>query len=95
MACAYRLLGEKGKSGKIYNVGSGKSFYIRDLVGHLIGLSKEASEKTTLPPKAPEGSLIHFRADISSLKKDTGFEPQFDVYETIESVLETYRRNYA
>ncbi|MBR6484472.1 MAG: GDP-mannose 4,6-dehydratase [Clostridiales bacterium] len=95
VARAYRLLGEQGKSGRIYNVGSGKSFYIRDLVGHLISLSKDAAEKTTLPPKAPEGSLIPYRADISSLKEDTGFEPQYDVYETIESVLEAYRSNYA
>lgn len=88
---AYRLLAEKGVSGKIYNVGSGKSSYIRDMIGLLVENSSEAKAKVTLPERLPDDSLIHVRADIKELKNDTGFEPVYDINETLVQVLEYYR----
>lgn len=89
---AYRLIAERGKAGEIYNVGSGKSFYVRDLVGHLVELSDKAKASVTLPPrKAPE-ELTHIRADISKLTRDTGFVPECDINETLKEVLTYYRK---
>lgn len=87
---AYRLLGEKGVSGEIYNVGSGKSFYIRDMIGLLVENSA-ASSKVTLPERLPDNELIHVRADISKLRRDTGFEPVYDINKTLLEVLDFYR----
>ncbi len=89
---AYRLLAEKGEKNEIYNVGSGKSFYIRDLIGNLIDLSEKAKAKVTLPPRLDDDKLVHVRADITKLQKATGFEAQYDVFETIKDVLEDYRK---
>ena len=92
---AYRLIAEKGRKGEIYNVGSGKSFYIRDLIGKLVEQSQKAMEAVTLPPRLPDDELVHVRADISKLKDISGFEPEYDVFETVKDVLEDYRRgNY-
>lgn len=88
---AYRLIAENGHKGEIYNVGSGKSFYIRDLVGKLIDLSDVAKEKVTLPEKRPDHELIHYRANIDKLRELVGFEAQYDIYETLENVLNYYR----
>lgn len=88
---AYRLIAEKGVSGKIYNVGSGKSFYIRDLIGYLVEKSEAASTKTTLPVRLPDDELVHYRADITELTNDTGFEPQCDLWETLDSILVAFR----
>lgn len=88
---AYRLIAENGKSGEIYNVGSGKSVYIRDLIGALVADSKAASEKTVLPPRLGDDELIHVRADISKLKSICDFEPQYDVFETVKDVLASFR----
>ena len=74
-------------------MGSGKSFYIRDLIGNLIDESPEAKAKVTLPERLADDELVHVRADISKLVEATGFEPQHDVFETIKDVLEDYRRN--
>lgn len=93
---AYRLVAEKGKSGEIYNVGSGKSFYIRDLIGALVDMSSEAAAKTTLPERLPDDALIHYRSDNTKLFNDTGFEAQIDIMkDTIPSVLESYRAQVA
>ncbi len=88
---AYRLLAEKGVSGKIYNVGSGKSIYIRDMIGFLVESSEVAKNKVTLPERLPDDALIHVRADISELKNDTGFEPIYDINKTLSEVLDYYR----
>ena len=89
---AYRLIGESGKKGEIYNVGSGRSYYIRDLIGALVEMSPEASQKTSLPERLPDDALVHYRADIGKLQADTGFAPRFDVFETLPSILDAYRR---
>lgn len=89
---AYRLIAEKGRSGEIYNVGSGKSYYIRDIIGALVELSQAASEKTVLPARLDDDALVHFRSDNSKLFADTGFEAQYDIMkDTVPSVLEAYR----
>mgnify|MGYP003290246254 CR=1 FL=1 len=89
---AYRLIAEKGRSGEIYNVGSGKSFYIRDLIGALVDMSPIAAQKTTLPPRLDDDKLVHYRSDNRKLYEDTGFEPCIDILkDTIPSVLDAYR----
>ena len=89
---AYRLLAEKGEKNGIYNVGSGKSIYIRDLIGKLMEASPAAMAKVTLPPRLDDNELVHIRADITKLREATGFEPEHDVFETVKEVLEDYRR---
>lgn len=88
---AYRLIAENGKSGEIYNVGSGRSFYIRDLIGALVEASPKAMEKVTLPPRLDDDALLHVRADISKLRSIADFEPQYDVFETVRDVLQSFR----
>ena len=88
---AYRLIAEKGDSGEIYNVGSGKSFYIRDIIGKLVEMSPKASSKVVLPIRLDDDKLVHVRADITKLQKATGFEAKYDIFETIRDVLESFR----
>lgn len=93
---AYRLIAEKGKSGEIYNVGSGKSYYIRDLIGALVELSQKASTQTTLPVRLSDDALVHYRSDNTKLYADTGFVASIDIIkDTIPSVLESYRNKVA
>lgn len=92
---AYRLIAEKGRSGEIYNVGSGKSFYIKDLIAHLVSLSEAASSKTTLPVYENSTESVHYRSDNSKLFADTGFEPVHDIYETLGEVLSEFREKVA
>lgn len=89
---AYRLIAQHGKTGEIYNVGSGKSFYIRDLIGALVDMSEDAKSKTVLPPRLPDDALVHYRSDNSKLYADTGFVSQKDIMtDTLPYVLEAYR----
>jgi UDP-glucose 4-epimerase len=78
-------------SGGVYNVGTGRSISILDLVGALNRLLG-----TNLTPKhgpARAGDVRHSRADISRTRRDLGFEPKV-VFETgLARTLEWSRGN--
>ena len=48
-------------------------------------------EKVTLPPRLDDDALLHVRADISKLRSIADFEPQYDVFETVRDVLQSFR----
>lgn len=88
---AYRLLALKGKSGETYNVGSGHSYKMEDLLQIVISLSTakikvEIDKSKFRPIDTPE-----IRADISKLIKDTGYKVQYNIKDTIEEILNSYR----
>lgn len=90
---AYRLLLEKGVNGEIYNVGSGKSISIEEILNCLISFSNKkinikVDENKFRPIDTPE-----IKADISKLINDTGYTIQFDIKQTLFNVLQYFRNN--
>lgn len=88
---AYYLLGEKGKSGETYNVGSGKSISIKTILDKLISYAKypidiEIDQNKFRPIDTPD-----IYADITKLVKDTGFKPEYDIDDTLKEILESFR----
>lgn len=90
---AYRLLLEKGRSGEIYNVGSGNAYYIFDIVSALINMSEKAKAVVDLPASQKENSQFpRVYSDNSKIFNDTGFVPKYPIEQTLKDVLEDYRR---
>lgn len=88
---AYELLAEKGVSGKIYNVGSGKAVLIEDILKLIV--SKSTAEITVSVDKARlrPADVPVIEADISEIKADTGWEPEISLEKTIEDTLNYWR----
>ncbi|MCD7746084.1 MAG: NAD(P)-dependent oxidoreductase [Lachnospiraceae bacterium] len=90
-AAALYLLGKKGKNGRIYCLGSGKA---RPLLDYIEWMRDEID--TALPlgigeiPYAPK-QVMYLCADISALREDTGFEPQYTFQEGIRETIEWVR----
>ncbi len=88
---AMYLLGEKGVSGKVYCIGSGKTRCLAEYVKVL-----RDSISTELPlgfgeiAYAPK-QVMHLCADISDLTNDTGFIPQYSFEEGIKETIEWYK----
>lgn len=88
---AMYLIGEKGIGGKIYPIGSGKTRMLREYIQCI-----RDSIDTTLHmdigaiPYA-EKQVMYLCADISELKKDTGFEPAISFEEGIRETVEWIR----
>lgn len=85
---AYYLIGEKGKPGAIYCVGSGRprplQEYIRELA-QVTGWPEGAGGIGKKP--YPQGPLTNLWADIRTLKEETGFVPEVSFAEGIRDML--------
>lgn len=89
---AYRLLIEKGKSGELYNVGSGESISIKEILDILISLSDcEISIKIDENKLRPIDTK-DVKADISKLVKDTNYSQKYNIKDTLKDVLNSFRK---
>lgn len=88
---ALALIGEKGKAGKIYPIGSGDHRTLREYVEII---------RERINPELPIGiGDIPYKSDlidnqimdISELQKDTGYIPAFSFENGIKSVIDDYR----
>lgn len=88
---AYEMLSQKGKSGQIYNIGSGKAIAIEDIL-RLILEKANAEIKVTVDEKRLRPVDVPvIEADISRIHADTGWEPEIPLEKTIEDTLNYWR----
>ncbi len=93
MVEAYRLALEKGKAGDVYNLGSGRSWEISEILKKLIGLSKseiKTIEDPTLLRPSDNPELV---CDYSKFEKLTGWQPQIPIEKTLVDTLNYWRNN--
>lgn len=88
---AYRLLALKGKSGETYNVGSGHSYKIEDLLNIILSLTNASVKVEIDPARFRPVDTPEVRADISKLVKDTGYKVKHDLKDTIKEIMDSYR----
>jgi UDP-glucose 4-epimerase len=82
-----------GVSGRIYNVGTGKSVTVLDLVAALNRLLGTSVSVRHGPARA--GDVRHSRADISRARKDLGYQPAVSFEEGLKRTLQWYRDSAA
>ena len=83
---AYYLIGEKGKDGAVYCVGSGKAAPLKDYIEIMAELT--GAEETGIGARPyPAGTVMNLCADISSLTEDTGFVPEYTFREGIRETI--------
>lgn len=91
---AFRLIGEKGKNGKAYCIGSGKNRPLREYI-HIL--------RDTINPELELGigeleyaplQVMNLQVDICELKEDTGFEPNYSFEKGIMETIEWYKSRH-
>ena len=83
---AYYLIGEKGKDGAVYCVGSGRAAPLKDYIEIMAELT--GAEETGIGARPyPAGTVMNLCADISSLTEDTGFVPEYTFREGIRETI--------
>jgi UDP-glucose 4-epimerase len=78
-----------GVSGKVYNVGTGSSITVLDLVAALNRLLGKNLQPQHGPPRT--GDVRFSRADISRARRELGYEPDVAFEEGLKRTLEWYR----
>ncbi len=91
VARAYALLAQKGKPGETYNVGSGRSYEIREILDLIISMSTAEIRVETDPNKIRPVDVPVIEADITKLREATGWEPEITLRETIWEIMEDWR----
>ncbi|MEK7605272.1 MAG: GDP-mannose 4,6-dehydratase [Patescibacteria group bacterium] len=89
---AYVLLMEKGEAGEVYNIGSGKSVAIQEMLDILLGMtdkkiSVEIDQALFRPLDTPD--VI---CDYSKLRELTGWEPEISLETTLSDTLEYFKK---
>ena len=92
-ARALLLLGEKGKNGKIYCIGSGRTRALADYIKCMRdAVSPDLDIGIGALPYASK-QVMYLCADISELKEDTGFSPRVLFEEGIKRTVAWCREN--
>lgn len=88
---AYVLAIEKGKYGEVYNIGSGKSYKIFDILSMLIDMSsrkiKIEKDESLFRPSDNRELLC----DTRKFQKLTGWKPKISIEKTLKNTLDYWR----
>lgn len=85
---AYGLLALNGKAGETYNVGSGRSIAISELLDIIIDISGCEIRHETDPARMRPSDIPEIRADISKLQRDTSWTPEIPLRDTLREMTE-------
>lgn len=87
-AQAFYLLGDKGKSGKTYCVGSGQGRPLKEFINEIRDEINPAMEIGFGDIPYSENQVMYLLADISDLEVDTGFHPQYSFHDGITETIQ-------
>jgi GDP-4-dehydro-6-deoxy-D-mannose reductase len=87
----YWLLMEKGRSGEVYNIGSGKPRKISEMLDMLLSYTKKDIIVSEDPAKMRPSDAPLIYADCGKLREHTGYQPELDIKDTLWEVLDYWR----
>jgi GDP-4-dehydro-6-deoxy-D-mannose reductase len=88
---AYRLLTEHGEPGEAYNVCSGHDIAISELADRLVTMAERPMRLEDDPSLHRPVEVPVLRGDFTKLHKDTGWQPEIPLDQTLRDVLDEWR----
>ena len=76
----------------IYNLGTGKEIFIRDLIKIISSILKKSI--TVISENHSENSVKHSQADISKSRKELVWEPEISIEEGLIKTIDYYQKLY-
>ncbi|MBQ7704590.1 MAG: hypothetical protein IJT73_04055 [Selenomonadaceae bacterium] len=89
-ARAFRLLGQCLTEG-VYVIGSGKGLTLKSYIETIYKLMTPNVPLVFGGKPYSANQVMYLQADISDLKRDTGFEPQISFEEGISRIINSYK----
>jgi len=89
---AYRSAVERCESGDVYNISSGVSVQISDILDRLLALSSARVEIAEDPARARPSDLPVLSGDSSKFRMMTGWSPEIPLDTTLNDLLDYWRR---
>ena len=91
MVRAYWLAVEKGEPGEVYNLASGTTISIRELLDRLLGLSTSEVRIEVDPDRLRPSDVEILLGDSAKFRSQTGWEPQIPFDKTLQDLLDFWR----
>ena len=88
---AYALLLESGRAGETYNIGSGSAISIDGLLAMILSHSTADISVEVDPARLRPSDVPVIAADTAKLRRDTGWQPEIPLDETIARTLDYWR----
>lgn len=92
---AYHLLVTKGEPGEAYNIGSGQSHAIQEVLDRLLSLSQVEIRVESDPARMRPSDTPDVVCDASKLHKQTGWQPTIPFEQSLADVLDHWRKKMA
>jgi GDP-4-dehydro-6-deoxy-D-mannose reductase len=87
----YRCLAFSGQHGQAYNLASGNSFGIRDVLDMLVSMARVKVEVVQDPDRMRQVQVMDVRGDISKVKAACGWEPRIPLEKSLRDLLNWHR----
>lgn len=91
MVRAYWLLLEKGRPGEVYNIGSGITRSMQEVLDMLLGMSKVKVDVRVDPTRLRPSDVMILWADASKFAEATGWKPTIPYEQTLLDLLDYWR----
>lgn len=92
MVFAYKLILAKGKTGEVYNIGSGISYKISDILDKLLSFSKVKIRIEIDDSLLRPGDSQELLCDNRKIKEVTSWEPKIPIETTLKETLDYWRK---
>ncbi len=83
----YRLLGEKGKTGKVYQLCSGRAVKIETILNTLLGFSSKTIDVQTDPTRLRKNDIPVLRGSNKRAGKEVGFLTRYTLKTTLHDTF--------
>jgi len=91
MVRAYWLATEKCEEGDVYNIGSGNTFVMQDMLNMLLGMSTVKVKVEVDPARLRPSDVPILLADASKFRAATGWAPRIPFETTLKDLLDYWR----
>lgn len=88
---AYWLSLEKGEEGDVYNIGSGRSYSMREILDMLLAETDVHVQVEVDPERLRPSDVPILESDCSKFKALTGWEPQIPFQQSLQDLLDYWR----
>ena len=90
---AYVLLVTRGELGEVYNVGSGKSHAIQEVLDALLSMSRASIQVRQDPKRMRPSDAPEIRCDATRIREQTGWETTIGFEQSLGDILEYWRKD--
>lgn len=88
---AYVSLITSGESGQVYNVGSGKSHAVRDVLDILMAKSRVPIDVQSDPQRMRPSDVPEAVSDVTRIRERTGWQPEIPFEQSLDDILTYWR----